>query len=178
MNINSLLKMEVLVVIILIISSIVGYFIFKKYKNKLSTNIENIDNQLNIPSTVENNQLTDSTNLENNTKPQENTDIVNKKIIQYYGGHHCPHSNKDSNMYKLITENFSKKYNNVEVKVYWGSEPTHEKLFQQNNVQYVPTILNSKNEVVNVGLDENVDKINKSPEELEHLLFEGIYNQL
>ena len=178
MNINSLLKMEVLVVIILIISSIVGYFIFKKYKNKLSTNIENIDNQLNISPDLKDNQLTVSTDLENNTKPQENTVIVNKKIIQYYGGHHCPHSNKDSNMYKLITENFSKKYNNVEVKVYWGSEPTHEKLFQQNNVQYVPTILNSKNEVVNVGLDKNVDKINKSPEELEHLLFEGIYNQL
>uniref|UniRef100_A0A6C0J643 Thioredoxin domain-containing protein n=1 Tax=viral metagenome TaxID=1070528 RepID=A0A6C0J643_9ZZZZ len=163
MNINSFLRIEILIVVILIIVSIVGYFVFKKYKDKLTNSVEKLDNQLNITNT---------------SKIEETLDNSNKKIIQYYGGHHCPHSNKDSNMYKLINENLNKKYDDILVQVYWGSDPTHSQLFQKNNVQYVPTILNSKNQVVKIGLDENVDRTGKTPEDLENLLFENIYKQL
>jgi len=178
MKIESFLRVEVLIVVSLIIISIIGYFVFKNFKEKLTNNVNKLDNNTNNTNNTNLNNTNPNNTNDNNITNPNNTNNLNKKIIQYYGGHHCPHSNKESNMYKLITEHLNNRYNDVDVKIYWGSEPEGQKLFEQNKIEYVPTILNSRNEVVNIGLDDSVDKTNKTDDQLETLLFENIYKQL
>ena len=105
-------------------------------------------------------------------------DVENKsdKVLNYYGGHFCPHSRVGSSMHNLIGSIFQEKYPNVVIKYYWSGENDEE--FVQANIEYVPTVTNSYNQQVFVGLPEGTITEGKSDDELQELLLSNIYNQL
>ena len=111
-------------------------------------------------------------------KEDNNFNLENEKILHYYGGHHCPHSNKTSKMYKLIHYDFKEKYNNTNIVDYWGTEEKDRENFLKNNIQYVPTLLNNNGNVLKIGIPDNIDTTDKNEDELETLLFNSIYDQL
>jgi hypothetical protein len=49
---------------------------------------------------------------------------------------------------------------------------------KQLNILYVPTILNTNNNKIELALDKDVDTDNLSNEELKNMLLENIYNNL
>lgn len=98
------------------------------------------------------------------------------KILNYFGGHHCPHSRVNSPMYNLINDKFKEKYPDVTVNIYWSSE--HDNIFNEYNVEYVPTILNNVGSQVKAVLPEGIVRDNKTDDELEDILLENINSQL
>lgn len=109
-------------------------------------------------------------------KPVTESFDSSKKGINYFGGHHCPHSRENSSMYNLINDRLRKKYPDIQINIYWASE--HGDLFNKYNVEYVPTLLNNSGNNVVAGLPENVNRENKTDEELEEMVLENISNQL
>lgn len=109
-------------------------------------------------------------------KPVTESFDSSKKGINYFGGHHCPHSRENSSMYNLINDRLRKKYPDIQINIYWASE--HGDLFNKYNVEYVPTLLNNSGNNVVAGLPENVNRENKTDEELEEMVLENILNQL
>ena len=108
------------------------------------------------------------------TESAENTD--NNKVLNYYGGRFCPHSNENSSMYKLITEKLKEKYSNLPINIYWSRDNGDK--FTENNIEYVPTVTNNNNEKIFIGLPEGTDKDTKTDEQLEEILLKNIYDQL
>jgi|SaaInlV_165m_DNA_2_1040747.scaffolds.fasta_scaffold05828_1 hypothetical protein len=98
------------------------------------------------------------------------------KVLNYYGGNHCPHSRIGSSMYDLISNNFHTKYPNVSINYYWSGEADDE--FIRANIEYVPTITNNYNQQLFIGLPEGNVPDDKSDQELEQILLDNIYNQL
>ena len=103
---------------------------------------------------------------------------VSNKILHYYGGHHCPHSNKTSSMYNLIHNKFNKKYSQIKIIDYWGTEDKDRESFIKNNIQYVPTLMNNEGKIIKIGIPESVDVNSKNEDELEEILLTSLYNQL
>lgn len=103
------------------------------------------------------------------------SDNFSSKILKYYGAHYCPYSNKDSITYTIIKE-FEQKYPDVLVEYYWSEE--HKDIMINDNISYVPTIKNSKNESIelNIPTNINIDTMNKI--ELNNLLLQTTYNKL
>jgi hypothetical protein len=108
-------------------------------------------------------------------KPIKNT-FSNNKVLSYFGAEYCPFSNTDSNAYKIIKD-FENEYGDrVTIKYYWSE--TDADLMKELNIIYVPTILNSNNNKIELALDKDVDTKKLSNEELKSLLLENIYNNL
>ena len=107
-------------------------------------------------------------------KPEQ---MTTSKVIKYFGGDYCPHSNKESRTYKLIHEDFAEKYPDVIIKDYW-SEPENRQYFEESNVEIVPTITNSNNTHIRLELPNNTNPDEYTDEELHILLLENVYNQL
>lgn len=108
-------------------------------------------------------------------KPIKNT-FSNNKVLSYFGAEYCPFSNTDSNAYKIIKD-FENEYGDrVTIKYYWSE--TDADLMKELNIVYVPTILNSNNNKIELALDKDVDTKKLSNEELKSLLLENIYNNL
>jgi hypothetical protein len=100
-----------------------------------------------------------------------------RRVLKYFGGDYCPHSNSNSRTYRLITEEFSQRFPNVDVQVYW-SNPENREEFQKANAEFVPTITSENYEHVKVSLPENTVIEGKTDDELKELLLTNIYNQL
>ncbi len=99
-----------------------------------------------------------------------------EKVLQYFGGDYCPFSNTSSNAYKVVKD-FEDRYgNDVKVSYYWVGKD--DEYMKKLNVQYVPTILNGDNKLVELKLSEDIDTKNLSNEELKDMLLENIYNNL
>lgn len=115
-----------------------------------------------------------------NSQSQQPNQIAEegKPTLYYFGGHHCPHSNQNSYMYKFITQKFSAEHPNVDLIVLWGSDPQSQQLFQKYNVQYVPTLVNGKGAQINAGLPDNFNTEGKSDQELESVVIENLRNQI
>ena len=108
-------------------------------------------------------------------KPIKNT-FSNNKVLSYFGAEYCPFSNTDSNAYKIIKD-FENEYGDrVTIKYYWSE--TDADLMKELNIIYVPTILNSNNNKIELALDKDVDTKKLSNEELKSLLLENIYDNL
>ena len=88
----------------------------------------------------------------------------NNQKLYYFGGHHCPHSNINSHMYRFITQRFMEKYPEIDVVILWGSEPNSQEMFRRFDVQYVPTVVNENGNKINVGLPEGMNVDNKTDE--------------
>ena len=102
--------------------------------------------------------------------------FTEKKNIKFFGAEYCPYSNKESVAYSIM-EDFENKYKNKVNVEYFTVEKDNE-LMKKLNIQYIPTILNSKYESIELALDKNVETKDKSNEELKNLLLENVYNKL
>ena len=49
---------------------------------------------------------------------------------------------------------------------------------QKNNIMYVPTIMNNDNTEIQLKLPDNINKEEKTIEELKNILLEDIYKKL
>lgn len=103
--------------------------------------------------------------------------IENNIELKYFGGHYCPHSNKDSHSYKLIMEHFTKKYPDVKVNVYWSGE-NNQSEFLKANAEYVPTITNKKYQHLELKLPEGFQPDDKTDDELVEAVVDNLYSQL
>ena len=110
------------------------------------------------------------------TRPVTESFDSSKKGINYFGGHHCPHSRENSSMYNLINDRLRKKFPDIEINIYWASE--HDDLFNKYKVEYVPTLLSNSGNNVVAGLPEGVNREDKTDEELEEMVLENISKQL
>lgn len=111
------------------------------------------------------------------TNKLEHIENGERKVLKYFGGDYCPHSNINSRTYRLIIEDFSQRFPNVDVQVYWSKPENHEE-FENANADYVPTITSKNYEHVKISLPENTIIEGKSDDELKELLLTNIYNQL
>ncbi len=102
--------------------------------------------------------------------------FMEKKIIKFFGAEYCPYSNKESVAYSIM-EDFENKYKDKVSVEYFTVEKDND-LMKKLNIQYIPTILNSKYESIELGLDKNVETLDKSKEELKDLLLENVYKKL
>ena len=106
---------------------------------------------------------------------KSNEKFESKKSIKYFGANYCPFSNTDSAAYKVIKE-FEEKYKDkVDVKYIWTE--TDGDYMKAYNIEYVPTILNTSDKEIQLGLPKNTD-ITKPTTELKTILLENIYNKL
>jgi hypothetical protein len=144
-------------IVIILIGGLIYYFYSKNNKNneKMDSDMEpNIDRNIDI----------------------DMEEFTEGKVINYYGGHYCPHSNKDSPMYNLMTKKLMEKYPDVNINIYWSDKNIDK--FKNNNIEYVPTILNNNKEKIVVRLPEGINTEEYTDEQLENILMENIYNQL
>ena len=138
-------------VVVVIIAAVVVYFMFFR---------KDTDNQL----------------PNNNIPPSTTEDFTEGKVLNYYGGKQCPHSNIKSIMYNIIFNKLKNKYPDLNINLYWGDE--RKEKFVENKVQFVPTILNNENVKVETKLNQDINTDDYSDEELEVMFLENIYNQL
>ncbi len=108
-------------------------------------------------------------------KTNEDFTSSSTNIIKFYGADYCPYSNKESASYKVMKD-FEEAYPDVKVNYYWIGK--NDKEMTEMNIEYVPTILNSKNKPVELKLPEGVSREGKTGEELKVILLEAIHNQL
>ncbi len=106
-------------------------------------------------------------------KKKEPFDEV-KKTIKYFGANYCPYSNTDSMSYKVMKDLEDKYKTNIEIKYYWTDADGADE-GKKNNVQYVPTILNSKDEEIQLALPEGTDTKDMTNEQLKELLLATVY---
>jgi len=101
------------------------------------------------------------------------------KTLKYFGGGYCPYSNKNSNAYNVIQEfiQYIKDNNlNVSVSYYWSEDAPAE--MTEYDIMYVPTILGKDNKPFDLKLPDDIDKSNKTDDELKTALMNYIYNSL
>lgn len=167
------MKKELIILIVIIV--LITLYYANKYK--VVEKLKNIYN-------VKNNKIEPPINNKSNySNESNNSDLSNKsnfsnekKMIQYFGGDYCPFSNTTSNAYKVVKD-FEEAYGNeVICKYYWVGQD--DDIMKELDVQYVPTILNGNNDVIELSLPENIDTKDLQNEELKDLLLETIYNKL
>ena len=101
------------------------------------------------------------------------------KTLKYFGANYCPHSNKTSRAFLIITS-LKQKYPDINLEIYMSEEVNHEgkNEFVKANAEYVPTITNSSYSKINLSLPDNYNLEDKTDEELMNNLLDHIYNQL
>lgn len=106
--------------------------------------------------------------------------MSDKKVIKYFGAHYCPHSNKNSAVYRMINEDFKEKYPDVEIQVYMSEDVTEDqkKEFFKADAKYVPTVTNGKYAKIDLELPKNYNTEDKSMDEMSDVLHSNIYSQL
>jgi hypothetical protein len=158
------MKKELIILIVIIV------LITLYYANKYNI-VEKLKNIYN----GKNNKIEPPINNESNESNKSNFSN-GKKMIQYFGGDYCPFSNTTSNAYKVVKD-FEEAYGNeVSCKYYWVGQD--DDVMKELDVQYVPTILNGNNDVIELSLPENIDTANLQNDELKTILLETIYNKL
>ena len=101
----------------------------------------------------------------------------NNKVLKYFGGLSCPHSNKSSRVYKLI-QDFEIKYPDTVVEYYWSNNVEDMSEFKKANAVYVPTITNNNYTKVELKIAPGIDTSTQTDSMLKELLFQNIYNQI
>ncbi len=102
---------------------------------------------------------------------------VNKKVIKYFGANYCPYSNTQSMSYKVMKDLEDKYKTDVEILYYWTDGEGAEE-GKKYDVKYVPTILNSKDEELQLALPEGTDTKDMTNEQLKELLLTTVYNKI
>jgi thioredoxin-related protein len=64
----------------------------------------------------------------------------NRKVLKYFGAHYCPYSNKKSESYNIIVNQFGRQYPNVKLEVHWIDTAKGQPESQRAGVEYVPTL--------------------------------------
>ena len=112
-------------------------------------------------------------------QPQIKTSLNDaKKVLYYFGGHHCPHSNRNSRMFNFVINKFSTVHPDVAIVVYWGVNENEQSQFRKYEVEYVPTIVNNNGNKIKVGLPDGYDTGGQTDEELENVVIQNLYEQL
>ena len=114
----------------------------------------------------------------NNALTAKNT----KKVLKYFGGNYCPHSNKDSKVYKLIKK-FEESHPDINVEFYWSGVDDSVNEFKKADAKYVPTITNKDYKKIELVFDCTTLECNEKRASLnnmerEQLLLEEIKNKL
>lgn len=145
-----------LIILIILIVLVILYLAYKYFikKEKLEDTKKNDDDQKSIKNNFEN----------------------KKKIIQYFGGDYCPFSNTNSNAYKIMKDFETEYGDKVTVNYYWSGKDNE--IMQSLKIEYVPTILNGNNDIIELKLPDNTDTTSLSNDELKSMLLETIYNKL
>ena len=159
---NNLTLVSICVVIL--VSIVCGYFYFTS--NKSTENMASLDN--NVPKIV---------TPENKEKIPSSTEneVKEGKVLNYFGGKGCPHSNVNSMMYKIVFDKLKNKYSDVSINLFWNDEKQEK--FKENNVQFVPTLTSGSSKKINVKM-ENINVDDYDDEKLEELFLKNIYDQL
>jgi hypothetical protein len=119
-----------------------------------------------------------------NDELNQTTSFSTKKILKYFGSHSCPHSNAESNTYKIVNEglrNYINKNNlDVDIEIYW-SGPENRSQFQAANAQYVPAMTNATFKQVDFkitpdNLEKNIDDYEQ--EEFDNIVFKSFISKL
>ena len=97
------------------------------------------------------------------------------KTLKYFGGGYCPYSNTNSNAYNVIKD-FADLKQDVTVEYYWTE--TNQPEMEQYQIMYVPTILGTNNQPIELRLPDDYEKTGKSDTELKDALMNYIYNSL
>jgi len=106
-------------------------------------------------------------------EPMKNKEkLENTKTIKYFGGDYCPYSNTNSIAYNVMKE-FEVKYPNILVEYYWSGKDTAA--MEKYNILYVPTILNSKDQPIELKLPKDTIIEGKTDDELRGLLLDNIF---
>jgi hypothetical protein len=108
---------------------------------------------------------------------QTTSTTSNKLVLKYFGSTGCPHSRKGSRAYNII-RSFEDEYNDVDVQYYWSHDESVADEFDKAKAEYVPTITNGEYKQVDLVLPTNIDKEDKSDEELREMLLSNVYKQL
>ncbi len=164
------MKKELIILIVIIV------LITLYYANKYNV-VEKLKNIYNVKNNKIEPPVNDKSNYSNKSNDSNKSNFSNeKKMIQYFGGDYCPFSNTTSNAYKVVKD-FEEAYgNDVICKYYWVGQD--DDIMKELDVQYVPTILNGNNDVIELSLPENIDTKDLQNEELKEILLETIYNKL
>lgn len=101
----------------------------------------------------------------------------NKLVLKYFGSNGCPHSRKGSRAYNII-KTFEDTYDDVIVEYYWSNDESTSNEFDKAKVEYVPTITNGNYEHIELAIPEDIDRSNKTEDELKDALLMSIYEQL
>lgn len=98
-----------------------------------------------------------------------------QKTLKYFGSPNCPYSDNKSIAYNTIKQ-FMTFYPDVKVDFY--TMPDNENVFKENNIEYVPTILNTQNQPIELRLPADTKTDGKSIDELTKILMDNIYASL
>ncbi len=99
------------------------------------------------------------------------------KVIKYFGANFCPYSNKESMSYKVMQDLKDKYNSDIEIKYYWTDGDGAEE-GKKYNVEYVPTILNSKDEPIQLALPEGTNTKDMSNNELKEMLLTTVFGKI
>ncbi len=121
-------------------------------------------------------KLTHAKNKDNEEHVEHKTkeNLQNKKVIKYFGANYCPYSNKSSMSYKVMNDLKDKYNDDIEIIYYW-TDAEGEEEGRKYNVQFVPTILNTNDEEIQLSLPEGTDTTNMNNEELKELLLNTVF---
>jgi hypothetical protein len=157
---NKMIIIGVAVVIIIVCVAI--YFYFRK-ENRDS--LEKMNTVSDIPKVK-------PINLPQSTEKE----FTKGKVINYFGGKNCPHSNVNSMMYKIVFDKLKNKYQDVNINLFWNDEKQEK--FKENNIEFVPTLVSRSNKKINVKLTPDLNADDYNDEELENIFLKNIYDQL
>lgn len=150
--------------VVMLVSIICSYFYFNS--NNSTESMASLDN--NAPKI-----LTPEKKIE--IPPSTENEVTDGKVLNYFGGKRCPHSNLNSMMYKIVFEKMKNKYPDVSINLFWSDEKQEK--FKENNVQFVPTLTSGSNTKINAKM-ENINIDDYNDKELEELFLKNIYDQL
>lgn len=157
---------KIITICIVILSIICAYFYFSS--NSKSTN-ENMEPK--VDKYIEN--LEPKVPVE--IPPSTENMVTSGKVLNYFGGKGCPHSNMNSMMYQIVFNKLKKKYSDVNINLLWSDEK--QDLFKEKNIQFVPTLLTKTDNKINTKIND-INTDNYNDQELENVFLENIYKQL
>lgn len=175
MDLSNYLTLDVVFSFVILIAVIIYIFSYSNRKETLKNTNKDTKNN-NKP---QENQKTQPQQSQQPQQPQIKTSLNDaKKVLYYFGGHHCPHSNRNSRMFNFVINKFSTVHPDVAIVVYWGDNENEQSQFRKYEVEYVPTIVNNNGNKIKVGLPDGYDTGGQTDEELENVVIQNLYEQL
>jgi hypothetical protein len=158
---------KIITICIVILSIICAYFYFssKSTNENMEPKVENIEPK------VENMEPKVPVEI----PPSTENMVTSGKVLNYFGGKGCPHSNMNSMMYQMVFNKLKNKYSDVNINLLWSDEK--QDLFKEKNIQFVPTLLTNTDNKINTKLND-INTDNYNDQELENLFLENVYKQL